>query len=65
MNDLSFGLYGALHLAALVFVVYNVLFRDRSLPTLHRIIWVVASIPLAIPAAILYVLIVKKGQWSS
>ena len=51
-----------LGLAAAIWVIYDILTKQKRMPTLHKVLWIVGAIVLNILTAIVYFLVVKKGK---
>ncbi|MCR9142897.1 MAG: PLDc N-terminal domain-containing protein [bacterium] len=59
---MSFSIMGIVALIAAVWVIYDVLTKQKRMSDGMRLVWVILAIVLNIITAILYFFIVKKGK---
>jgi hypothetical protein len=57
----SFGsIIGLIALICAIWVIYDVLVKQRGMKDVHKIIWIVCAIVFSIITAVIYYLVVKQ-----
>jgi hypothetical protein len=50
-------------LAAAVWVIYDVLVKQKKMPTLNKVLWIIVALLFSVLTAIVYFFVVKKGKF--
>lgn len=50
-------------LIAAIWIIVDIFTKQKSMPTLHKVLWIVAAFFFSILTAIVYFFVVKKGKF--
>ncbi|MEK6916909.1 MAG: PLDc N-terminal domain-containing protein [Nanoarchaeota archaeon] len=56
----NYGLWGVLALVAAVWVIYDVLTKQKKMKGLNKALWVIGALVFSLVTAIVYYFVVKK-----
>ena len=59
---MGMSVVGIIALICAIWVIYDILTKQKRMPGLHKLLWIIGAVVFSIITAIVYFLVVKKGK---